>query len=99
MKAVGLRLTRADVPLFRSIVLGEGFNAQGNVEDLLPEHGTEISHEAVRLSWNQSGPMVAARRRRWQIDQMRNHSHWPSRLQGTVGKINRKACRMTRNPV
>ena len=99
MKAVGLRLTRADVPLFRSIVLGEGFNAQGNVEDLLPEHGTEISHEAVRLSWNQSGPMVAARRRRRQIDRTRNHRQWPSHLQGKDGKINRKARGMIRNPV
>jgi len=30
-----------------------------NVEDLLHERGTEISHETVRFWWNRFGPMSA----------------------------------------
>jgi|SRR5271166_4470316 len=31
-----------------------------NVEDLLVERGTDISHETVRFWWNRFGPMFAA---------------------------------------
>jgi putative transposase len=31
-----------------------------NVEDLLGEHGIDISHETVRFLWNRFGPMFAA---------------------------------------
>jgi putative transposase len=31
-----------------------------NVEDLLHEHGIDISHETVRYRWNRFGPMFAA---------------------------------------
>ena len=31
-----------------------------NVEDLLHEHGSEISYETVRFWWNRFGPMFAA---------------------------------------
>ena len=29
-----------------------------NVEDLLHERGTDISHEAVRFLWNRFGPLL-----------------------------------------
>jgi len=35
-----------------------------NIEDLLHERGSEISHETVRFWWNRLGPMFAAEIRR-----------------------------------
>ena len=35
-----------------------------NIEDLLHELGSEISHETVRFWWNRLGPMFAAEIRR-----------------------------------
>jgi putative transposase len=42
-----------------------------NVEDLLHEHGIEISHETVRYWWNTFGPMFAAEIRGKRVEAMR----------------------------
>ena len=47
-----------------------------NVEDLLHEHGIDISHEAVRFWWNRFSPMFAAEIRRKRIQQLREFSTW-----------------------
>ena len=39
-----------------------------NVEDLLFEHGIDVCHETVRLSWNRFGPLFAADIRRQRIN-------------------------------
>lgn len=47
-----------------------------NVEDLLHEHGSDISHETVRFWWNRFGPMFAAEIRRKRVESMRSLAHW-----------------------
>ena len=42
-----------------------------NVEDLLAEHGIDISHETVRFWWNRFGPMFAAEIRKGRVAHMR----------------------------
>jgi putative transposase len=46
-----------------------------NVEDLLHEHGIEVSHETVRFWWNRFGPMFAAEIRRKRVERMRSLQH------------------------
>ena len=47
-----------------------------NVEDLLHEHGIDISHETVRLWWNRFGPLMASDIRRQRVSRMRGFRHW-----------------------
>ena len=42
-----------------------------NVEDLLHEHGIDISHETVRLWWNRFGPLLAGDVRRQRVSRLR----------------------------
>ena len=41
-----------------------------NLKDLLHERAIEISHETVRIWWNQFGPMFAAEIRRNRVSRM-----------------------------
>ena len=59
-----------------------------NVEDLLHEHGIEISHETVRFWWNRFGPMFASEIRRNRVSRMRSHSNWQWHLDAVFVKIN-----------
>lgn len=43
-----------------------------NVEDLLHERGSEISHETVRFWWNRFDPMLTADIRRRRASQARS---------------------------
>jgi putative transposase len=61
-----------------------------NVEDLLHEHGIDISHETVRFWWNIFGPMFAAEVRRKWVGQMRAYSNWQWHLDELFVKINRE---------
>ena len=47
-----------------------------NVEDLLHEHGIDISHETVRLWRNRFGPLMASDIRRQRVSRMRGFRHW-----------------------
>lgn len=47
-----------------------------NVEDLLHEHGIDISHETVRFWWNRFGPMFVAGIRKWLIDSVPGPKQW-----------------------
>jgi putative transposase len=47
-----------------------------NVEDLLHERGTDVSHETVRFWWNRFGPAFASEIRRSRIQRMREWSNW-----------------------
>ena len=47
-----------------------------NVEDLLHERGTEISHETVRYWWNRFGPMFACEIRKRRAQQLRHITRW-----------------------
>jgi putative transposase len=44
-----------------------------NVEDLLAEHGIDISHETVRFWWNRFGPLFAAEIRKRRVAHMRGY--------------------------
>jgi putative transposase len=46
-----------------------------NVEDLLHEHGIEISLETVRFWWNRFGPMFASEIRKNRVSRMRSYSN------------------------
>ena len=59
-----------------------------NVEDLLHERGTDISHETVRYWWNRFGPMFAAEIRGRRMEAMRACRHWPWHLDEVYVKIN-----------
>ena len=59
-----------------------------NVEDLLHEHGIEISHETVRFWWNRFGPLFAAEIRRKRVGRMRSLPHWRWHLDEVFVKIN-----------
>ena len=58
-----------------------------NVEDLLHERGTEISHETVRFWWNRFGPMFAAEIRKNRVSRMRAYSNWQWHLDEVFVKI------------
>jgi putative transposase len=47
-----------------------------NVEDLLAERGTDISHETVRFWWNRFGPMFAAEIRKRRLAHLRGYPQW-----------------------
>jgi len=59
-----------------------------NVEDLLHEHGIDISHETVRYWWNRFGPMLAAEILRKRVQKMRAYSNWQWHLDEVFVKIN-----------
>ena len=59
-----------------------------NVEDLLHERGSDISHETVRFWWNRFGPLFAAEICRNRASQMRAHSNWQWHLDEVFVKIN-----------
>ena len=59
-----------------------------NVEDLLDEHGIDISHETVRSWWNRFGPMFAAEILKRRAQQLRAHSNWQWHLDEVFMKIN-----------
>jgi putative transposase len=58
-----------------------------NVEDLLHERGTEVSHETVRYWWQRFGPMFAAEIRRKRMSQMRS-SRWRWHLDEVFVRVN-----------
>jgi len=62
--------------------------ALSNVEDLLYEHGIEISHETVRFWWLRFGPMFAAEIRCKHVDRMRGCRHWRWHLDEMFVKVN-----------
>ena len=59
-----------------------------NVEDLLHEHGIDVSHETVRFWWNRFGPMFASEIRNRRVQQLRAYSNWQWRLDEVFVKIN-----------
>lgn len=58
-----------------------------NVEDLLPERGIDVSHEAVRYWWHRFGQMSAAEIKKRRVGGMKS-SHWRWHLDETFVKIN-----------
>ena len=58
-----------------------------NVEDLLAQRGTDISHETVRYWWNRFGPMFAAEIRKKRVDNTRGCTQWRWRLDEVYVKI------------
>ena len=59
-----------------------------NVEDLLHEHGIDISHETVRFWWNRFGLMFAAEIRKNRVSRMRASSNWQWHRDEVFVKIN-----------
>ena len=59
-----------------------------NVEDLLAQHGYDISYETVRFWWNRFGPMFASDIRRQRASRMRGFRHWRWHLDEMFVKIN-----------
>jgi putative transposase len=59
-----------------------------NVEDLLYERGTDISHESVRFWWNRFGPLVAAEIRKKRAESLRAGPQWWQHLDEMFVKIN-----------
>ena len=59
-----------------------------NVEDLLAQHGIDITHETMRFWWNRFGPMFASDIRRQPISRMRGFRHWRWHLDEMFVKIN-----------
>ena len=59
-----------------------------NVEDLLHEHGIDISHETVRLWRNRFGPLMASDIRRQRVSRMRGFRHWRWHLDEMYVKLN-----------
>jgi len=47
-----------------------------NVEDLLAQHGYDISYETVRMWWNRFGPMFASDIRRQRASRMKGFRNW-----------------------
>ena len=58
-----------------------------NVEDLLHERGTDVSHEAVRYWWHRFGPLFAAEIKKCCIAGMKS-SRWRWHLDEVFAKIN-----------
>ncbi|WP_058272818.1 IS6 family transposase [Ruegeria atlantica] len=61
-----------------------------NVEDVLHERGTKVSHETVRYWWNRFGPMFAAEIRRRRVQQLRASSKWKWHVDEFFMKVNGK---------
>ena len=59
-----------------------------NVEDLLAQHGYDISYETVRFWWNRFGPMFASDIRRQRASRMKGFRHWRWHLDEMFVKIN-----------
>lgn len=59
-----------------------------NVEDLLSDHGIDLCHETVRMSWNRFGPMLAGDIRRQRVNRMRNFRQWRWHLDEMYVKLN-----------
>ena len=59
-----------------------------NVEDLLHERSTEISHKIVQVWWNRFISMFAAEIRLRRVDRMRSLPHWRWHLDEVYAKIN-----------
>ena len=59
-----------------------------NVEDLLRERGTEVSHETVRFWRQRIGPVFAAEIRRKRAQSMRSGSRWRWRFDEVFVRIN-----------
>ncbi len=59
-----------------------------NVEDLLAQHGIDVTHETVRFWWNRFGPMFAADIKRQRIRRMRGFRHWRWHLDEMFVRIN-----------
>ena len=57
------------------------------VEDILFERGSDISHETVRFWWNRFGPKFAAEIRRRRVHQ-RSYSLWRSHVDEVFVRIN-----------
>ena len=58
-----------------------------NVEDLLHERSTEISHKIVQVWWNRFISMFAAEIRLRRVDRMRSLPHWRWHLDEVYVKI------------
>lgn len=58
-----------------------------NVEDLLFEHGIDLSYETVRFWWSRFGPSFAADIRRQRVSRMRRFKHWQWHLDEMYVKI------------
>ena len=61
-----------------------------NVEDLLAQHGYDISYETVRFWWNRFGPLFASDIHRQRSSRMRGFRHWRWHLDKMFVKINGK---------
>jgi putative transposase len=59
-----------------------------NVEDLLFEHGVDISYETVRYWWNRFGPLFASDIRRQRVSRLRGFRHFRWHLDEVFVKIN-----------
>jgi putative transposase len=59
-----------------------------NVEDLLHERGSDVSHETVRYWWHRFGPMFAAEIRRRRREAMRAFPQWRWHVDEMFVKIN-----------
>jgi len=59
-----------------------------NVEDLLHEHGIDVSHKSVRFWWMRFGPLFASEIRKTRVQRMRAHSNWQWHLDEVFVKIN-----------
>jgi putative transposase len=59
-----------------------------NVEDLLHERGTDITHETVRFWWNRFGTIFAAEIRRNRVQAMQHFQHRRWHLNEVFVKIN-----------
>src|SRR6202050_437594 len=67
-----------------------------NVEDLLAERKTALSHDAVRFWCNRFGPMFAAEIRKRRVAHMRGYPQWRWHLDEVFVKINGKLCYLWR---
>jgi transposase-like protein len=60
------------------------------MEDLLHEHGIDISYETVRFWWNRFGPLFAVEIRGKRVNQMRAYSNWQWHLDEVFVKNQRR---------
>ena len=61
-----------------------------NVEDLLHERGIDVSHEAVRFSWQRFGPKFASEIRKKRVERLRSWPQWRWYLDEIFLKIHGK---------
>ena len=59
-----------------------------NVEDLIHEHGIEVSHESVRIWWVRFGPQCAFESRKARAQRMRCYSNWKWHLDQVFVEFN-----------